>query len=93
MDQQTNRTGFDAFKSAVVSKLGVPDYYSHDKGDYPARVNGFVGGNSVRSLQHLAHEYLNSISEAEGQSMIDKFGLDVLESDIEKTHQYMQRFS
>lgn len=90
-NNQSSKTGFDAFKEEVASKLGVPEFYTKDKGDYPSRVNGYVGGNSVRSLQHLAREYLSSITPEEAHKIMDQFGLDVLQADIDNTHKYMDK--
>lgn len=87
------QNGFDVFKQEVATKLGVPEFYSHDKGEYPSRINGFIGGNSVRSLQHLAREYLMSITPEVAKEFIDKYGLDVIQSDIDKTQEYLNKYS
>ena len=51
-------SALDQMKFEIASELGIPNYSSMDKGDLPARVNGYVGGNITKRLVALGEQYM-----------------------------------
>lgn len=85
------RNALDVFLEEIASELGIPNYFETDQGDYPARVHGYVGGNSVRAFSTFAQNMLRSLPEEQGVEMIKKYGLTIPQEEKDRVHQYLEK--
>lgn len=53
------RTALEQLKMETAAELGIPNYDHADKGMFPSRVNGTVGGYMVKKLIALAEQQLD----------------------------------
>lgn len=51
-----SRQALDRLKTEVANELGIPNYDTVDKGELPARVHGYIGGNMVKKMIEYAEK-------------------------------------
>ena len=52
------RQALNSLKLEIANELGVNNYDGVDKGELPARVNGYVGGYMVKKLVEMAEKQM-----------------------------------
>lgn len=85
------RSGLDAFLTEIAKEFGIPDYFQRDQGDFPARIHGYIGGNSVRAFAYFAQNFLRSLPPEQGAALLKQYGLHIPEEEKQRVRDYLQK--
>lgn len=85
------RSGLDAFLTEIAREFGIPDYFQRDRGDFPARIHGYIGGNSVRAFAYFAQNFLRSLQPEQGAALLKQYGLHIPEEEKKRVREYLTK--